>query len=94
MSYPAASAALLHAVRDVAGIAVDTTSLDAASVDHSRRLDLLVSGNDDHLSMLRQLEAAYDAALTGDAGSGSGGPLPSGDDLAAEFERYLREGGS
>jgi hypothetical protein len=40
--------------------------------------------------MLRQLEAAWDAdvvppALTDD------GPLPSGDELAAELERYLRD---
>ena len=43
--------------------------------------------------MLQQLEAVYDA----EESSGGGGPppdLPTGDEIAAELERYLREQGS
>ena len=48
--------------------------------------------------MLRQLEQAYDAlsdlTATGTAPRElPSGPLPTGDDLAAEFERFLREQG-
>jgi hypothetical protein len=42
--------------------------------------------------MVEQLEAAVDSEHGPEAGTGLGaGPLPSGDELAAELERYLRE---
>ncbi len=46
--------------------------------------------------MVRQLEAAYDSDSDVGAPSGGGlaaGPLPSGDELAAELERFLRDQG-
>ncbi|MEY2459986.1 MAG: hypothetical protein QOG30_1816, partial [Acidimicrobiaceae bacterium] len=44
------------------------------------------------LRMVQQLEAAADSELAPGAGTGLGaGPLPSGDELAAELERFLRE---
>lgn len=94
MAYPASSIALLHALRDTTGLSVDTSHLDDEARSQSARIDMLVAGNDDHHSMIRQLEAAYDASLTGDLQGSTGGPLPSGDDIAAEFERFLRERGT
>ncbi|MFM7044760.1 MAG: PAC2 family protein [Ilumatobacteraceae bacterium] len=94
MAYPASSIALLHGLRDITGIAVDTAQLDGEARDQATRIEMLVAGNDDHRSMIRQLEAAYDAALTGGLQGSDGGPLPSGDDIAAEFERFLRERGT
>jgi hypothetical protein len=44
--------------------------------------------------MIRQLEAAYDETLGGMGGQpGVGNDLPSGDDLAEELQRFLREQG-
>jgi hypothetical protein len=42
--------------------------------------------------MLRQLERAYDEATEESLGLGQTA-IPSGDELAAELERYLREQG-
>jgi hypothetical protein len=91
MPYPAASAALLDALKDVASLRFDTLSLleDAAST--RRRIDALVSDNDEHLAMVHQLEESYDADEPTAAGTLGAGPLPSGEELAAELERFLRD---
>lgn len=91
MPFPAASVALLEGLTTIAGLHVDTQSL-RDEVDATRaRIDSLIGENDEHVRMVRQLEAAVD---TDEASQGTGldaGPLPSGDELAAEFERFLRE---
>ncbi|MFZ9629946.1 MAG: proteasome assembly chaperone family protein, partial [Ilumatobacteraceae bacterium] len=91
MAYPAASVALLHALHDVTGIAVEMTSLESEAIAQQRRIDRLIEGNDEHVSMLRQLEAAYDSSVTESDSFSAQGPLPTGDDIAAEFERFLRD---
>jgi hypothetical protein len=75
----------------VAGITVDTADLRAEAAQQRQRVDQLVAGNEDHLSMVRQLEAMYDASQPpGALGTSMGQPIPSGDELAAEIERFLR----
>jgi hypothetical protein len=51
-------------------------------------LDTLVSANPDHAQLLSQLETAYDTAHQRDDNTAD---IPSGDELAAQFEKYLRE---
>lgn len=96
MPYPRSTLALLGALHDATGISIDTAALAAEADEHALRIDRLVAANDDHMAMVRQLEAAYDALvdLTGNGPRAlPSGPLPTGDDLAAEFERFLREQG-
>ena len=89
MPYPAASVALLDGLRRVAGIDVDSAALRQEPESTRQRIDALIAENDEHGHMVRQLEAAVDAEEPGtDFGAG---PLPSGDELAAEFERFLRD---
>jgi proteasome assembly chaperone (PAC2) family protein len=92
MPYPAASLALLEGLATVAGVDVDSPTL-REEVDSTRqRIDSLISQNDEHVQMVRQLEAAIDSNRGNDAGTGlDANALPSGDELAAELERYLRE---
>lgn len=92
MPYPAAASALLDGLRDVTGIMVPTATLDAEGSAQRARIDQLVSGNDEHAAMVGQLEAAYDA-FAAETGSVGPGEIPSGDELAAEFERFLRDQG-
>ena len=94
MSYPAASVALLDGLCSLTGLAVDPGQLRQESIIQRQRLDNLVAGNPDHTSMLRQLETAYDATddirsplLPGED------ELPSGEEIAAELEQFLRENG-
>jgi proteasome assembly chaperone (PAC2) family protein len=91
MPYPAASAALLDGLAGIAGIELDTTALRAEADATRHRVDALVNDNDDHRQMVRQLEATVDAEQAPTDAPLGAGPLPSGDELAAEFERFLRD---
>ncbi len=92
MSYPAASAALLDGLREVTGITIDGTELQRESEIQRLRIDQLVAGNDEHQAMVQQLETLYDQVeeqtIEFDRALNE---LPSGDELAAEFERFLRD---
>jgi proteasome assembly chaperone (PAC2) family protein len=88
MPYPAASAALLDEMARLAGIEVDTKALTAAGEATYGQIEQLVAASDEHAAMVRQLEAQHDAEE--EAPSAPFGPLPSGDELAAELERFLR----
>ncbi|HUC31886.1 MAG TPA: PAC2 family protein [Ilumatobacteraceae bacterium] len=90
MAYPAASAALLEGLRDVTGITVPHDELDGAAVMMRERIDQLVRANAEHREMVEQLELAYDAATDQSMMLGTT-EIPTGDDLAAEFERFLRD---
>lgn len=92
MAYPAATVALIAGLRDVAHVNVDTTDLLQAANAQRIRLDELVAQNPDHIGMLQQLEQAFDTASEETLGLGSTN-LPSGDELAAELERFLRDQG-
>jgi proteasome assembly chaperone (PAC2) family protein len=89
--YPGASLALLDALHDLAGVAVDTGPLRRETEEHRGRLDQLVAANPEHVQMLRQLEAAWDEMATQGPALDASGPLPSGDELAAELEKFLRD---
>lgn len=90
MPYPASAAALIEGLHASAGIEIPTGELHREAEVQRSRIDQLVSGNDEHESMVRQLEAAWDAAIDGSAPDT---PLPTADELAAEFERFLRDQG-
>lgn len=89
MSYPAASAALLRALADVSGLSIDVSTLDAETAVQRRRIDTLVASNDEHQSMVSQLERIYDA----DEATGPTAPpleIRTADEIAAEIEEFLR----
>jgi proteasome assembly chaperone (PAC2) family protein len=86
MPYPAASLALLQAASAVGGLDLPTADLAAKVVANRTRLDELVSANPEHLAMVTQLEAQADQNAASEQLSAT-----SGDELAAELEKYLRE---
>jgi hypothetical protein len=98
--YPGATLSLLAALCDVAEVSLDLNRAMREADAHRVKLDELVRGSEEHLAMLRQMEEAYDAEAASGASPapGSGpvpdGPLPTGDEIAAELERYLRDQGS
>lgn len=94
MAYPAASAALLGAIGDSGGISLETSGIRQQATLQRERLDQLVRANPEHAAMLTQLEQAFDESHSGNGTltTGFGGaPLPSGDEIAAELEQFLRE---
>lgn len=81
--YPAASAALVDGLASVAGLDLDSTELKAAAAITLARVNESISNSEEHTELVRQLEAAIDATET----------FPSGDEIAAELERFLRDQG-
>ena len=82
-AYPAAAAALLQGVAETASLSIDISHLTAQAAAQRHRLDELVEGNPEHVVMLRQLEEVWDAVEPVD--------IPSGDELVAEVEQFLRD---
>jgi hypothetical protein len=99
MSYPAASVALLEGLALATGITIDGTELRREAVLQRERLDQLVEGNDEHRAMVAQFERMYDAAEQEAGRAAASGTRPgalelrSGDEIAAEVERFLRDQG-
>jgi len=86
MPYPQASAALIDGLARIAGLTLDAGSLRASAEEARQRVDDLVTNNPDHTTMVEQLEEAADEV----EGVSIGDELPSGDELAAELEKFLR----
>lgn len=86
MPYPGASAVIVDGLVALTGLALSSGDLHRAHAVTSARIDEFVANNDEHLAMVRQLEAQVDATEE----PSPPGSLPSGDELAAELERFLR----
>jgi proteasome assembly chaperone (PAC2) family protein len=87
MPFPEASAALIEGLADVAGLSIDTGSLRNAADSSRRQVDQLIADNDEHQAMVRKLEENLDASEGNAMGVGE---VPSGDEIAAELEKFLR----
>ncbi|MBW3668334.1 MAG: PAC2 family protein [Actinobacteria bacterium] len=88
MPYPAAAAALLDGLAALSGIELDVRELHAAAALAGARIDELIANSEEHTALVRQLEAAADIGETGSPLDPTN--LPSGDEIAAELERFLR----
>lgn len=88
MHYPAASAKLIEGLNQLAGTDFGLDELPDEISETRERIDSLLDGNPEHIAMIRQLESQIDAQTDGQIAD-----LPSGDDLAEELQRFLREQG-
>ena len=86
MPYPQAAASLIEGLARIAGLTLDASSLRASADEARVRVDDLVTNNPEHSSMVEQLEEAADEV----EGTSLGDEVPSGDELAAELEKFLR----
>ena len=89
LPYPAGSLALIEALNQVGTLDLPVGDLPTQAAATRKRLDELIANNPDHQAMLRQLEAAYEEAAAPETIQPS--DLPTGDELAAELERFLRD---
>jgi hypothetical protein len=92
MPFPEASAALIEGMCAITGIVFDTSSLRAAGEVSRHQVDELISGNTEHAAMVQRLETSMDSE-EGDP-FGLGDDVPSGDEIAAELEQFLKGEGS
>lgn len=87
-SNPKAALALLRRVEVLIGVSVDLSELEAASADYERQVGLAVQSDPDIVAFVERLEQAADSELPEAADQ-----VPSGDVLAREFQRFLRQRG-
>jgi proteasome assembly chaperone (PAC2) family protein len=85
---PLASRELVARFAQLTGLDVDLTELDLAAEGWRNRVSTAVVGDSDTAAYVAELESRFDAAASAAPDLSD---LPSGDDLAAELERYLRE---
>jgi len=93
MPYPAASAALIDGLAAVAHLNLPSHDLHEAAARARDRIDELIAASEEHRSMVAQLEIQADRETPEDRPGFDPASLPSGDEIAAELERYLRGDG-
>jgi len=97
-AYPQAARVLLDHAGLSAGLYLPTETLTRAAEQADTEIAEQMAESDEVVQVVKALEEQYDqvaaAREAGDLTDGlEGGELPSGDELAAEFERFLAEGG-
>lgn len=81
---PTVALAMVRAVLDVLETTVDTTELEGAAKLHREQVDEAVGEHPEAVGMVSALERQIDAGE-------DEGELPSGEDIADEIERFLRQ---
>jgi predicted ATP-grasp superfamily ATP-dependent carboligase len=84
---PKAALALLRRVEGLIGVSVDVSELETAAADYERQVGLAVQSDPDIQAFVERLEQA----AAGEEESPE--QVPSGDILAREFQRFLRQRG-
>jgi hypothetical protein len=75
-------------VEGLVGVAVDVTELEVASADYERQVGIAVQSDPDVAAFVERLEAAAEEEEE------NAEDLPSGDVIAREFQRFLRQRGT
>ena len=85
---PKAALALLRRVEGLIGVSVDVSELESAAADYERQVGLAVQSDPDIQAFVERLEQAAESEA-----DGAPRTCPSGDVLAREFQRFLRQRG-
>ena len=85
---PKAALALVRRLESLVGVSVDASELERAAGDYERQVGLAVQSDPDIQAFVERLER-----LAEDEGSGESEEIPSGERLASEFQRFLRQRG-
>ncbi|MEE2056347.1 proteasome assembly chaperone family protein [Rhodococcus artemisiae] len=93
--YPAAAESLLINVAEVGNLDLPLGALGEAAARVREQVDEHIEGNEEVLSVVQALERQYDSYVAAQEQQSTPLPtdesLPSGDELGAEFERFLAE---
>jgi predicted ATP-grasp superfamily ATP-dependent carboligase len=84
---PKAALALVRRVEGLIGVSVDVSELESAAADYDRQVELAVQSDPDIQAFVERLEQAAESDES------SPEDVPSGDILAREFQRFLRQRG-
>ena len=91
MPFPAGSLALIEALARVGDLSLPVGDLPSMAAATRARLDELIAQNPEHAAMLHQLEVAWEQAEPVMGTPFAASDLPSGDELMAELEQFLRD---
>ena len=83
---PKAALELVRRVEGIAGVAVDAGELEEAAVEYERQVNAAVASDPDVKAFVERLEAEAD-----EHPEETPGRLPTGDTIARDFQRYLRQ---
>jgi proteasome assembly chaperone (PAC2) family protein len=86
---PKAALALVRKLEGLVGVAVDASELETAASDYERQVTLAVQSDPDVQAFVERLEQA-----AGDEPSEQPGSLPSGESIARDLQRFLRQRGN
>jgi proteasome assembly chaperone (PAC2) family protein len=86
---PKGALAILRRLETLVGVNVDASSLEEAAADYERQVSRAVEMDPEVQAFVERLEKAADE----EEGSPDPSQLPSGDVLAREFQRFLRQRG-
>ena len=87
---PKAALALVRKLEGLVGVSVDASELESASVDYERQVNLAVQSDPEVQAFVERLEAAAEDA---EETPFNPSDVPSGDTIAREFQRFLRQRG-
>jgi predicted ATP-grasp superfamily ATP-dependent carboligase len=85
---PKAALALLRRVEVLIGVSVDVSELESSAADYERQVGIAVSSDPDIQAFVERLEQATDSEE-----QATPADVPSGDIIASEFQRFLRQRG-
>jgi predicted ATP-grasp superfamily ATP-dependent carboligase len=85
---PKAALALLRRVEVLIGVSVDVSELESSAADYERQVGIAVSSDPDIQAFVERLEQAADSEERSAVEE-----VPSGDIIASEFQRFLRQRG-
>jgi len=88
---PKAALALVRRLELLVGVTVDAGELETAAADYERQVSLAVQSDPDVQSFVERLEQAAEAQDEEEAIDPT--ELPSGDVIARDFQRFLRQRG-
>src|ERR671937_605098 len=86
---PKAALALVRKLEGLVGVSVDAGELESAAADYERQVSLAVQSDPDVQAFVERLEAAAEEEEPGLRPQ----DLPSGDSIARDFQRFLRQRG-
>lgn len=94
-TYPASVLELVGNIAEIADLDLPTGSLETAASEFTEQVTAQIADNPEIKNAVEMMEKQYDEFMENRHGSDSlnpgGKPLPSGEELGAEFERFLAE---
>src|SRR3984957_9778245 len=85
---PKASLALVRKLEGLVGVAVDASELEEAAAEYERRVNVAVQSDPEVQAFVERLEQ-----VTGEDSVDEAAPLPSGETIARDLQRFLRQRG-